>query len=137
MAFAGDGQHPGDERCVVGCPQGGAAEQEVDCRQSGVAGGHAVFSVGPQVLEEGADQWCVQVAEVQLGGVFAGVLEGVAQQQREGVPVGGHGVWAGQALGHQPVGEERLQDGSKDRHGRARRLFSRRWAARASSSGGN
>ena len=63
-----------------------------------------------QLLEEGADRGGVQVGQVQLGGQLAGLLVDVSQQQGEGVAVGGDGVRAGAALGHQPVGEEGFQD---------------------------
>ena len=41
------------------------------------------------------------------------------EQEPEGVPIGGDGVRAGVALGHQPLGEERLEGGGERAHGRA------------------
>ena len=55
-----------------------------------------------------ADQRRVQIVEVQLKRLFAGLVLGEAQQQPEGVAVGGDGVRAGVALGDQTFGEERL-----------------------------
>ena len=74
------------------------------------AGADAVVAPGFQVVEERADQRCVQIRKVQDGGCLAGVLGGVDQQQADGVPVGRDGVTAGAALLAEPVGEKRLQD---------------------------
>ena len=62
-----------------------------------------------QVGEERADQRRVQIVDVQLERLFAGLLVGEAQQQPERVAVGGDGVRAGVTLGDQTLGEERLQ----------------------------
>src|SRR5262249_56414761 len=90
--------------------QAGVAEQGADGGQPRVAGGGAVPAGCFQLVEEGADGGGVQVGQVQLGGQLAGLLVDVAQQQGEGVAVGGDGVRAGAALGHQPVGEEGIQE---------------------------
>ena len=95
----------------------------------------AVAALCFEVVEELADQRRVQVAEVQVGGLLAGVAGGEGEQQPPGVAVGGDGVRAGVALAGQPVGEERLQGRSERGHGRSRRWSSSRCPARASSSG--
>jgi hypothetical protein len=88
----------------------------VDRRQPGVAGPGAVAPFGLEVLEERADQRCVEVSEVQLAGLFAGLLLGEAQQQPERGAVGGHRPGAGVALGQQPVGKERLERRGEQAH---------------------
>jgi hypothetical protein len=60
------------------------------------------------VVEEGTDQRRVQVAEVKLAGLLAGLALREAQQQPQRVAVGGHGARAGVSLGDEPVCEERL-----------------------------
>ena len=46
VTFGGDGQHPLDRLGVLRMPQGGVAEERVDRGEPGVAGGHAVASLG-------------------------------------------------------------------------------------------
>ena len=67
-AFGWDRQHPLDDRGVLRVAQRGVAEQRVNGRQPGVAGPDAVAAVGFQMVEERADQWCVQVGDVQAEG---------------------------------------------------------------------
>jgi len=74
-----------------------------------VAGG---FEVG----QESADGGGVQVGQVQLAGQFAGLGVNVTEQQPERVTVGRDRVRGGGTLNHQPVGEERLQDGRESCH---------------------
>ena len=69
------------------------------------------------------------------GRLFVGLSGSEAQQQPEGVTVGGDGVGAGAALAGQPVGEERLQSRRECGHGRAPKRLSRRAAANSISSG--
>jgi len=61
-------------RGVLGVAQGGVAVERVDRRQPGVAGPRAVASVFFEVFEERADQRRVEVVEVQLEGLLAGLL---------------------------------------------------------------
>ena len=63
-----------------------------------------MFEVG----EERADQRRVEIIEVELVGLFAGVVLGEGEQQTEGVAVGRDRVGAGVALGDQSLGEKRL-----------------------------
>ena len=58
-----------------------------------------------------------------------------AEQEAEGVPIGGDGVGARLALGHEPLGEECLERGGQRAHGRGSVACSRRSAASPSSSG--
>jgi hypothetical protein len=104
-----DGQHALDRRGVFGVVQRRVVEQGVHRGEAGVAGAHAVAALSLQVVEEIADQRCVQILDPQTRWRDAGAGEGEGQQQLERVTVGGDGVWAGLTLPDQPVGEERLQ----------------------------
>ena len=63
-------------------PQGGVAEWRVDGGEPGIAGGHAVASLGFQMGEERRDERGVDVADVEPGGRFAGAIVGEDQQGR-------------------------------------------------------
>ena len=93
-----DGQDALDEQGVLGMAQGGVGEQRPDRGQSHVAGPDAVAPVGFQVVEERGDRRGVQVVPVQLGGLLAGLAVHEAEQQPQGVAVGGDGARAGLAL---------------------------------------
>jgi len=79
MAFGGDGHHPGDRLGVLGMLQGGVPEEGVDRRQPVVARAATVAAIGLQVGEEGTDQRRIEVCEVQLEGLLAGLLVGVGE----------------------------------------------------------
>ena len=83
-----DGEDPADQGHLLRGPEGGVAEQRVDGRQPVVAGGGAVAAACLQVGEERADGDGVQVGELELGGLLAGLLLDVAEQQPERVTVG-------------------------------------------------
>jgi hypothetical protein len=72
---------------------------------------------------------------VSLAGALLGLLFDEPEQEAEGVAIGGHGVGARLTLGHQPLGEERLEGGGQRAHGRTSVACSRRSAASPSSSG--
>ena len=111
--FGGNGQHLLDQGGVLRRVEGGVTEQRVDRRQSRIAGGGAVAPAAFQVFEEGADQGGVEIAEVEVGGLFAGVLARVAKQQPDGVAVGDDGVRAGLALvGERSVKKPRIRGAS-------------------------
>jgi hypothetical protein len=55
--------------------------------QPGIASPGAVAAAGFQLVQERADQWCVQIGYVQVGWRFAGPLLGEHQEQLEGVPL--------------------------------------------------
>ena len=135
MSFGRDGEHSLDRLGVFGMAQCGVAEQRVDRGEPGVAGGHAVAAIGFQMGEERGDELCVEVADVEPGRCFAGVLLREDEQQSQCVAVGGDGVRAGVTLGGQPLGEEHLDRGRQRGHGRAPLCCSSRRAATANSSG--
>jgi hypothetical protein len=131
----GDGQDPLDETGVLRSVEGGVSEERPQGRQAGVSGRGAISPVTFEVIEEGGDHARIEVGEVHGGRGCARLLINEAQQEAKGVPVGGHGVGAGVALGHEPVSEKGLQQRSQVAHGLAAAARSRRSTARASSSG--
>jgi hypothetical protein len=134
-ALGGDGQHPLDERGMLGMAQRGVAEERADGSQARVAGAHGVAAVALEVVEEGADERRVEVREVEPRGRRARPLGGEPQEEPPGVAVGGDGLRAGLPLPDEPLGEERLEGRGERAHGRSPRWRSRRPPARASSSG--
>jgi hypothetical protein len=134
-AFGRDREHPCDEGGVLGMTQRCVLKQRSDRRQAQVAGAGAVVPVGFEVVEEARDQWFVEVVPVQAGGLFAGDLVDVAQQQLQGVAVGRDRARAGLQLAFQAVAEERLQRGRDQRHRQTAFVSSRSRPACASSSG--
>ncbi len=109
MAFGRDLEHTRDRVGVFGVSQGGVAVERVDRCEPLVAGPGAVPALGLEVIEERADQRRVQVGEVELGRLLAGLPVCVAQQQPERVAVGDDRARAGVALRDQPVGEPCLE----------------------------
>ena len=118
-----------------GVAERGEAEQGVHRDESGVAGGDAVAAVTLEMVKEGTDRRCVEVFQLEGARCLAGAVPEKAQQQPQGVAVGGHGVRAGLTLVHQPFGEEGLEGGSEQGHRVCLPFCSRRSAARARSSG--
>src|SRR5215218_8195907 len=90
-------------------PERRILEQRPDRREPEVPRPWAVAPLGFEVPKERGDQRLVQVAPGKRGGRLAGPLLREAQQQPEGVTVGGDRPWAGLQLPRQPVAEERLQ----------------------------
>ena len=86
MQVRRDGQDAADLGGVLGGVQRRVAEQGADRGQPGVAGGDGVGPPGLQVLKERGDHLGVQVGDVQLAGLLAGLLGGELQQQAAGVP---------------------------------------------------
>jgi hypothetical protein len=107
-SFRWDREHPLDRGGVLGVVQGEVGEQRVDRRESVVAGRGRVVALVFEVLEERGDQRRVEVGDVELAGWGAASLGGEAQEQPEGVAVGGDRVRARRALADEAVGEERL-----------------------------
>jgi len=64
-----------------------------------------------EIVQERADQRCVEIFEIELGGLLADSLGGEAKQQPHRGAVGGDRVLAGVLLTDEPLGEERLQGG--------------------------
>jgi hypothetical protein len=90
---------------VFGVSERGVFAERVDRREAGVAGPRAVAPVVFEVGKERPDQRRVDVGEVELGRLFAGLFFDEAQQQPERVAVGLDGVRAGSSLVDQTVGE--------------------------------
>jgi len=97
-AFVRDREHALDRVGVFGVVQREVGEQRVDRREPVVAGRDRVAAFSFEVLEERCDQCCVEVGDIEIAGLFAGPLGGEAQQQLEGVAVGGDRVLACGAL---------------------------------------
>src|SRR5450759_2480360 len=130
-----DGEDALDRGRMLGVAQCGIAEQGVDRREPVVAGADAVVPVRFEVLQERAHERGVEIADVEGDGLLAGPRDGEAEEEPEGVAIGGDGVRAGSTLAHQPLGEERLQGGREGAHGRPPNRPSRRAAASSISSG--
>ena len=92
-------------------------------------------SLDLEVIEESADQWRVQVGDIELGRRFPGLALGEDQQQLEGVAISGDGVRAGLALTDQPISEVGLEGRGECAHARRSRWLSSFSPARAISSG--
>lgn len=86
------------------------------------------------MVQEGTDERGVEVGQAEPVRARPGALLGEAEQEPEGVAVGGDGVGTHPALGHQPLGEERFQARREVGHLVTRRAWRRR--AAAASSGG-
>ena len=92
------------------------------------------------MIEELAEKAGVEVGEREAGGGTAEARGGEAQEQAEGVAVGGHRVWARPPLLEQAVGKEGLQErgevggahGASSRVPVARSVASRRSSGTAS-----
>lgn len=83
---------------MLGVVKGGVGEQGADRGQAGVAGPGAVATVCFQVVEEGAYDGRVEVLPAEPRGRLGGALLHEAQQEPQGVAVGGDGVcWPGAA----------------------------------------
>src|SRR5450755_3001970 len=87
------------------------------------------------MVEEDADERCVEVVDVQFRRLQASTRGRKYQQQPQGVAIGGERMRAGLALTNQTVGEERLQGRGEDGHASPPRWRSRRSLAKIISSG--
>ncbi len=83
-------------------------KQRADRGQAGVAGADAVVALVLEMVEERANQRRVEIVEVELAGLLAGLLLSESEKQTQRVAVGRDRVRARVALPGQPVGEERL-----------------------------
>ena len=86
-----------DHGRVLGMAQGAEQEQCMHRDQPGVPSADAVAAVAFRVAEERTDQGRVQIGDLQVGWLFAGVLGGEGEQQLQRVAVGDDGVRAGLA----------------------------------------
>ena len=87
------------------------------------------------MAEEAADEGHVDIGQEQVGGLTAHPFLGEAEEQAEGVAVGGDGVWTGSPVLLKPLGEEGLEQRRQGRHGFASQNRSRRAPAASISSG--
>ncbi len=135
--LARDGEHSLAKERVRGRHEGDVAEEGMERRESGVtaAGGVATFAL--EVVEELAEEGSVEIGELEPGWSSAEACCREAQEQTEGVAVGGHRVWARPPLLEQAVGEEGLQERGKigGAHGNVLRTRVARSAASWRSSG--
>ena len=108
VALAGDGE---DAAALVGVGrllERDVVEEGMDRRQACVPAPGAVTAFLLEVIEEVADEGCVQILEGQLRRGLPQSLCGEPQEQAKGVAVSGDGVRAGPALPQEAVGEEGL-----------------------------
>ncbi len=134
-ALGWNGQHSADRLRVLGMAQGGVPEQRTDGRQAGIPGPDAVAPIALEVVEEGADERRVDLADIERRWSCPGAVGGERQEQAERVAIGGDRLRARLALPDEPIGEERLEGRGERAHGRSPRWRSRRSPAAASSSG--
>jgi hypothetical protein len=130
-----DGGDPGEVGEVLGQRPGGVGGPGMDRGQAGVAGSGAVAAAGFQPGQEPGDLVVVDLLDGDPACRGAGVVADVLQEEFPGVAVGADGVRAQSALGHQMVGEERLDCRGDRGHGRHPWSGSSRAAARARSRG--
>ena len=135
VAFGWDLDHSGDRGGVFGVSECGVFAERVDRCEAGVAGSRAVSAVVFEVGQERADQRRVEVGEIELKRLLAGLLFDEPQQQPERVAVGLDGFRADVALVDEAVGEERLQRRREQAHDSRPAPRSTRSRASASSSG--
>ena len=135
MAFGRDRHHPGDRLGVLGMSERGEPVERVDRPESCVAGPGAVAAFLFEMGEERADQRRVEIVDVQLERLLAGLSLREGEQQSERVAVGGDRLRAGIALGDQTLGEERLQRRREQGHDSTSGSCSRRRLITSSSSG--
>ena len=120
---------------VFGVVEGEVGEQRVDRGEAVVACRRPVVPIGFEMVQEGGDQWGVEIGDVKGAGRRPGPLGSEAKKQSERDLVGGDGVRAGSPLADQPVGEVGLQGRSQRAHLVVPNRESSRSAAKAISSG--
>jgi hypothetical protein len=99
----------------------------VDGPQAGIPRASAVFPRAFQVIEEVANEWCVEVFDPQLGGTLAESFFGKLKKRAEAVAISRYRMWACLPLAKQVVGKEALKQGGKagGNHGCNSRWISR------------
>jgi hypothetical protein len=70
-ALGRNGEHTLDYAGVLGMAKRGVAEQRADRSQSSITGAHSILPLVLEVVEEGANQWGVEVVDLQLRGLRA------------------------------------------------------------------
>jgi hypothetical protein len=111
--LARDGEDPLAEERVGRTREGDIAEEGVERREAGVAAASGISALSLEVIEELAEECGVEIGEHEAGGSPAELFNGKAQEQSEGVAVGGHSVRARPPLREQAVGKESLQERGK------------------------
>lgn len=81
--FGGDRQHSLNVAGVFGMTQCCETEQRMDRGQARIPGADAVAPVVFEVVEEGADHGCVDIAELQTVTWNSGLFGGETQQRPE------------------------------------------------------
>jgi hypothetical protein len=89
VALGRDRHHSRDRVRVLGMSERSEAVERVDRPEARVARSGTVAPLLFDVGEERADQRCVEVVEVQLERLLAGLTLGEREQQPERVAVGG------------------------------------------------
>jgi len=89
VALGRDRHHPRDRVRVLGMSERSEAVERVDRPEPRVAGPGTVAPIFFEVVEERADQRRVEIVDVQLERLLAGLSLGEGEQQPESVAVGG------------------------------------------------
>jgi len=103
VAFGRDCHHSGDRVRVLGMLQGHVPVERVDRPEPGVAGADMVAAILFEMVEERADQQRVEIVDIQLKRLLAGLVLREAEQQPERVAVRSDRLRAAVALGDQTV----------------------------------
>src|ERR1700722_11882312 len=106
------------KRCV--------SEQRTDSSERGITSACAISPLLFKVVEEGADEWRIKIANVKLRRLDTSLLGREDQQQPQGVSVGRECMRASLTLAYQAFREERLQSWGKSGHVAPPRCRSRR-----------
>src|SRR5581483_8944089 len=100
-------------RRVRGLFQGNVAEEGVNRRQPSVSAARPVAPFLLQVIEEGDQEWGIDLGEPELRGFRLQPPLGELQEQAERVAVAGDGVRADAPLADQPTREKLLEQPGK------------------------
>jgi hypothetical protein len=112
-ALARDREDPLAQQGVGRLRERDVAEEGVERRTAGIAAARGVAALALEGIEELAEEGGVEVGEREAGGGTAEARGGEAQEQAEGVAVGGHRVRARPPLLQQAIGKEGLQERGK------------------------
>src|SRR5712691_2895124 len=112
-ALGGDRQRALTAERMSGLVEGDIAEEGVERREASVTAAGAIAPFPFEMLEEGAEEGSIEIGEDETGGGAAQARGGEAEEQAEGVAVGGHGVGAGRPFAPQAFGEEGFQEGGE------------------------
>ena len=96
-----------------GLLQSHVSEKRVDGSQPGVPRASTVFASAFQVIEEEANERCIEVLNPDLKGHFAEPFFGKLQKQAEAIAISGNRMRARLFLAKQAIGEKRLKKRGK------------------------